>query len=189
MKDVFAANGSATDTTDNYNSDGSFQETVVSTAANGALINQNAYALAADGSSYTDTWSNQDGSHGTYSWNASTSDYQAAWYDGVGTNWSDNYQYAAGGSPQSNGYSYTETYASSDGSQGTRQYDAATGLASINWDSAATGSLSGTSTTAVGFVGLQSEGELTNTQPDLNFFNPAASPGFNSFLSAAETHS
>ena len=88
-----------------------------------------------------------------------------------------------------NGYSYTETYASSDGSQGTRQYDAATGLASISWDSAATGSLSGASTTAVGFVGLQSEGELTNTQPDLNFFNPAASPGFSSFLSAAETHS
>jgi hypothetical protein len=84
--------------------------------------------------------------------------------------------------------SHFETYTSSDGSHGTRQYDSSTGLANISWDSSATGSLSGTSQTAAGFVGLQNDGELTNSQSDLTFFNPAASPAFSAFLTSVEPH-
>jgi hypothetical protein len=44
-----------------------------------------------------------------------------------------------------------------------------------------TGTITGTVTDS-GFIGLQNEGELTNTQPDLSFFNPTVSPAFQSFL-------
>jgi hypothetical protein len=186
-KDAVAADGSQVDTMFNYNPDGSYQEAVVSTAANGRQLNQNTYAVAINGS-YTDTWTSQDGSHGSYWWNTSSSEYQATWYDNNGTYWTDDYQYTAGGSPQTGGHSFVETYTSSDGSQGTRQYDASTGLANISWDSSAAGAVSGTSQTAAGFIGLQNDGELTNTQSDLTFFNPAASPAFSAFLTSHESH-
>jgi hypothetical protein len=185
--DTIAADGSQVDTTLNYNPDGSYQETVASIAANGQQLNQNTYTTSLDGS-YSDSWVSQDGSHGTYGWDTSSSEYHAAWYDTNGIQWTDDYQYTAGGSPQTAGSSFLETYTSSDGSSGTRQYDASTGLASISWDSSATGFLSGTSQTAAGFVGLQNDGELTNSQSDLTFFNPAASPGFSAFLTSVESH-
>jgi hypothetical protein len=187
VKDAIAADGSKVDTTFNYKPDGSYQETVVSAAANGQQINENTYSVSINGS-YSDSWASQDGSHGTYGWDTSSSEYQAAWYDNNGTNWADDYQYTAGGSPQTGGSSFFETYTSSDGSHGTRQYDSSTGLANISWDSSATGSLSGTSQTAAGFVGLQNDGELANHQSDLTFFNPAASPAFSAFLTSVQPH-
>jgi hypothetical protein len=187
VKDAIAADGSQVDTTLNYNPDGSYQETVVSTAANGQQLNENRYTVSINGS-YSDSWASQDGSNGTYGWNTSSSEYQAAWFDNNGTYWTDDYQYSAGGTPQTGGSSFFETYNSSDGSHGTRQYDASTGLANISWDSSATGALSGTSQTAAGFVGLQNDGELTNSQSDLTFFNPAASPAFGAFLTSVEPH-
>ena len=151
-------------------------------SAQGALLSQNAYTPSSADASYTDTWSNADGSHGTYWWNASTSEYLDAWYNADGSSFTDEYQYSSGGSPSS-GASFTETYTGSDGSEGTRTYDASSGALSVNWDSAATGSISGTVTDA-GFYGLQQDGELTNTQPDLSFFNPNVSPAFEGFLTA-----
>ena len=187
VKDAVAADGSRVDTIFNYNPDGSYQENVTSTAANGQQLNQNNYTVSLTGS-YSDSWASQDGSHGTYGWDALTADYHAAWYDSNGTYWTDDYQYGSGGSPQTAGASFVETYNSSDGSHGTRQYDASTGLANISWDSSATGQVSGSSQTAAGFVGLQNDGELTNTQSDLTFFNPAASPAFSAFLASVGPH-
>lgn len=51
----------------------------------------------------------------------------------------------------------------------------------MSWDSASTGQLNGTMTDS-GFIGLQNESELTNTQADLTFFKPNASPSFSAFL-------
>jgi hypothetical protein len=150
--------------------------------ADGNQVSENDYTPGTD-ESYVDNWTNVDGSHGSYWWNASTSEYKETWYNSDGSNWTDDYQYSTGGSPATSGYSYLETYSGSDGSQGTRQFDASTGSTSLTWDSAATGSLSG-STTDSGFLGLQNDGELTNTQQDLTFFNPNVSPGFNAFLAA-----
>ena len=179
-----------------YNADGTYTGTEVSTPAGGGESNtsvhqydaqgnqqsENSYAPTADGS-YSDSWSKVDGSHGSYWWNASTAEYQEAWVDSNGSSWSDDYKYAVGGSPGTTGYSFVETYSASDGSHGTRQFDASTGTSSITWDSTATGSLSGTATDS-GFIGLQHDAELTNTQADPTFFNPSASPSFNAFLAA-----
>ena len=77
--------------------------------------------------------------------------------------------------------SFTETYSDSGGDQGTRQYDASTGVTTVTWYSAATGTITGNVTDS-GFIGLQNDGELTNTQPDLSFFSPAVSPAFQNFL-------
>lgn len=103
--------------------------------------------------------------------------------DSDGSNWTDEYQYASGGSPGAAGYSFIERYSGSDGSQGMRQYDASTGAITLSWDSTATGTLSGT-TTDSGFIGLQNDSELTSTQKDLTFFNPNVSSSFNAFLAA-----
>jgi Ca2+-binding RTX toxin-like protein len=196
-KDVINPDGSTDDTTYTYNADGSQTDTEVQTPAGGGtvttivanysaddtLLNDNSYALSSDGS-YTDNWnSDVNGSHGSYWWNASSSEYQESWYDSDGSSWTDQYQYASGGSPATTGYSFTETYEASDGSEGSRQYDASTGAVTLSWDSASTGQLNGT-TTDSGFYGLEDESELTNTQPDLTFFNPSASPNFNAFLNA-----
>jgi YD repeat-containing protein len=193
--DTTASDGSTNDSTYVYNADGSYTDTVVATPAasaatttvygydaQGHLVSDNTYVPAADGS-YTDSWFNQDASHGSYWWNSSTREYQENWYNSDGTHWTDDYQYAAGGSPGSTGYSFTESYTASDGSQGTRQFDASSGVTSLSWDSALSGPLSGTTADA-GFIGLQNDGELTNTQPDPTYFNPTVSPGFNAFLTA-----
>lgn len=194
--DVVNADGSTDDATRSYNGDGSWSETDVSTptgggaatttvyqyTAQGSVVNENSYTPASDGS-YTDTWSMANGSQGTYWWNASTSTYEETWYDSNGSSWTDEYQYASGGSPGSSGYSFLETYTGSDGSQGSRQYDASTGAITLSWDSPSTGQLSGT-TTDSGFIGLQNEGELGNTQQDLTFFNPNVSSSFSAFLAA-----
>ena len=161
---------------------GASTTTVYEYAANGALLNDNSYTPTSDGS-YTDNWSNADGSYGSYWWNASTSEYQETWYDSNGNSFTDDYQYASGGSPGAAGYSFVETYSAGDGSAGSRQYDASTGEVSLSWDSASTGQLSGTITDS-GFIGLQNEGELTNTQQDLTFFNPNVSTSFSAFLAA-----
>jgi hypothetical protein len=189
------ADGSANDYTYTYNANGTLAGAAeVSTPAgggdsttsvygydgNGNQVSENDYTPSADGS-YTDVWTKADGSHGSYWWNASTLEYKETWYNNDGSNWTDDYQYSSGGSPGTTGYSYVETYSGSDGSEGTRQFDASTGSVSLTWDSAATGSLSG-STANVAFIGLQNDGELTNTQQDLTFFNPNVSPGFNAFL-------
>jgi hypothetical protein len=79
--------------------------------------------------------------------------------------------------------SFTETYTDSNGDQGTRQFDASTGIVNLSWDSSATGTETGT-TTDSGFIGLQNDGELTNTQADPSFFNPAVSSAFQNFLAA-----
>jgi YD repeat-containing protein len=191
--DVASADGSAQDVTNSYNADGSYVQTTVTTPVGGAAttavtdydsngnrLSENVYTPSSGGS-YTDSWQNQDGSYGGYWWNASTQQYQETWQDSNGANWTDDYQYAAGGSPGSTGVSFTETYTDSAGDQGTRQYNAATGVTSLTWDSSATGMLTGT-TTDSGFIGLQNNGELTNTQQDPSFFNPTVSPAFQSFL-------
>jgi hypothetical protein len=189
------ADGSTNDSTFSYNSDGSYSDTVVSTAAGasvsttevqqynaqGQLINQNVYAPSADGS-YTDSWSKPDGSSGTYWWNSSTLEYQENWTNSNGSSWTDDYQYAAGGSPGSTGVSFTETYSDSQGDQGTRQYNASSGITSISWDSSQTGAISGMSSSDSAFVGLQTNGELTNTVNDPTYFNPLVSPAFSAFL-------
>lgn len=159
---------------------GAATTSVYSYDAQGNQLSQNGYTPSADGS-YVDTWSKADGSHGSYWWNASTSEYQENWYDSNGSSWTDDYRYASGGAPGATGYSFTETYSGSDGSQGSRQFDASKGTISLTWDSAATGSLSGT-TTDSGFIGLQKDGELTNMQQDPTFFNPNVSASFNTFL-------
>jgi hypothetical protein len=189
--------GSTDDISTIYNSDGSSTQTEVETPASGSpvqtevsdygtdgtLLNQNVYQLSTGGA-YNDNWSEfQSSTSGNYWWNASTSEYSAAWTNSDGSTFTDEYQYAAGGSPGSSGVSFTETYTDSSGDSGTRQYDAATGVTSVTWYSSATGTLTGT-TTDSGFIGLQNDGELTNTQPDLSFFNPTTSPAFQTFLSA-----
>jgi len=192
--DITNPDASTVDSTFSYNADGSYSDTVISTpagggeasttvsdySAQGSLLSQNTYAPGTDGS-YTDSWSKADGSHGSYWWNASTSEYQESWYNSDGNSWTDSYQYASGGSPGTTGHSYLETYTASDGSQGTRQYDTSTGAVTLSWDSASTGQLNGTTSDA-GFIGLQNESELTNTQQDLTYFNPNVSPSFNAFL-------
>ena len=194
--DYTLADGSTNDWNYTYNADGNSSATEVSTPAGGGAstttvsqddaqgnqLSQNAYTPGSDGS-YTDVWSKADGSHGSYWWNASTSEYQETWYNSDGSNWTDDYQYANGGSSGATGYSFVETYSASDGSEGTRQYNASTGAITLSWDSTATGSLSGT-TSDSGFIGLQNDGELTNTQQDLSFFNPNVSSSFNAFLAA-----
>jgi hypothetical protein len=193
--DTTYPDGSTDDQTYTYNTDGSETETDVSTPAsgpatttvsdygtNGSLVNQNVYTPGSNGS-YTDTWTMANGSSGSYWWNASTSEYQETWTDSDGSSWTDDYQYAAGGSPGATGYSFTETYEASDGSTGSRTYDASTGAVTLAWDSATTGELSGMITDS-GFIGLQSQGELTNTEQDLTFFNPNVSTSFNAFLAA-----
>ena len=188
------ADGSKSDITLSYNADGSFTQTEIDISANGGstativsaydsnhdLLSENTYTPSAGGA-YTDGWDKSDGSHGSYWWNASTREYEASWYDSNGSNWTDIYQYASGGSPGSTGISFTETYTDSAGDQGTRQYDASTGVTNLSWSSTATGTLTGT-TADSGFVGLQNDGELTNTSHDPSFFNPAVSPAFQSFL-------
>jgi Ca2+-binding RTX toxin-like protein/GH24 family phage-related lysozyme (muramidase) len=191
------AGGSTDDSTFSYNSDGSHSDTVVSTAAGasvsttevqqynvqGQLINQNVYTPSADGS-YTDSWSKSDGSSGTYWWNSSSLEYQENWTNSNGSSFTDTYQYAAGGSPGSTGVSFTETYSDSQGDQGTRQYNASSGITSISWDSSQTGAISGMSSSDSAFVGLQANGELTNTVNDPTYFNPLVSPAFSAFLTA-----
>lgn len=194
--DVTNADGSTVDATFSYNSDGTSSSTNISTPAGGGSstttayqydaqgkqLSENSYTPATDGG-YADNWEKADGSSGSFWWNASTSEYQETWYNTDGSHWTDDYQYASEGSPGATGYSFVETYGASDGSQGTREYNASTGAVTLSWDSAATGSLSGT-TSDSGFIGLQNEGELTNTQQDPTFFNPQVSTSFNAFLAA-----
>ena len=157
-------------------------DTQVRTAASGATTTlSNYYELSSDGS-YTDDWGSSDGSYGTYWWNASTQSYVENWTDTNGTTWTDDYQYASGGSPGSTGVSFTETYNDSSGDQGTRQYNASTGVTSVTWYSAATGTTTTGTVSDSGFIGLQNDGVLTNYQPDPSFFNPATSPTFQNFL-------
>lgn len=191
--DVINADGSTSGSIYTYNPDGSYIDTVVATStaststtteygydAEGHLLN---IYTPSTGGSYTDSWSSEDGSHGSYWWNASTMEYQDAWYNSDGTYWTDEYQYAAGGAPSIAGSSYKETYTASDGSQGIRQFDASSGVTSLSWYSAETGPLSGT-TADSGFIGLQNDMEATNISPDPSFFNPATNPAFQSFLTA-----
>jgi hypothetical protein len=196
LDDVTHPDGSTTDASYVYNADGSYVETVVVTPAcgsgtvtttydvnaKGKITNENAYAPGTNGS-YVDTWAKQDGSFGAYWWNASTHEYLDTWHNSNGSYFVDEYQYAAGGSPSATNASFTETYSASDGSHGTRQFNATTGKTTIYYNSKSTGALSET-TTATGFIGLQGNGELTNTQNDLTFFNPAVSPVFNALLHA-----
>ena len=105
---------------------------------------QNSYTRSSDGS-YSDTWSNSSAA-GSYWWNASTEAYQESWHDSNGASWTDDYQYASGGSPGGSGVSFTETYTYSNGDQGTRQYDASTGATTLSWYSSATGTITGTVT-------------------------------------------
>ena len=193
--DAINADGSTSSSIYTYNPDGSYIDTVVATAtataststtteygydAEGHLLN---IYTPSTGGSYTDSWSSEDGSHGSYWWNASTMEYQDAWYNSDGTYWTDEYQYAAGGAPSIAGSSYKETYAASDGSQGIRQFDASSGVTSLSWYSAETGPLSGT-TADSGFIGLQNDMEVTNSSPVPSFFNPATNPALQSFLTA-----
>jgi hypothetical protein len=186
--------GTTSDTTYSYNADGSYVGTDLITPpgggpvttqvsdydSNGNRLNENFLTPSSDGS-YSDIWEKSDGSAGSYWWNASTLEYQAYWYNNDGSYSTDDYQYSAGGSPASSGNSFTETYTDSSGDQGTRQYEASTGVTNLSWSSSATGTLSGTTTDA-GFIGLQNDGEITNTLPDPSFFNPTVSPAFHSFL-------
>ncbi len=187
------AGGSATTTVYGYNPQGQLLSTDIqnpdhsiddySYNSQGQLTNQNIYTPSADGS-YTDTWFKQDGSQGTYWWNASTLEYQESWHNPDGSTFTDDYQYSTGGVPGSTSVSFTETYSDSHGDQGTRQFNASTGITTVTWDSAQTGSISGTNANDSGFIGLQLEGELTNTVNDPSYFNPLASPAFSSFLTA-----
>jgi len=188
------ADGSTDNSTFTYNADGTSVEMEIVTPAGGGnpttqvsafdsqgqLVSANTYTRSANGS-YTDSWYATDGSQGNYSWNESTEQYNESWFSADGTSFSDQYQYATGGSPAVSGVSYTETYAASDGSHGTRQFDGASDATNLTWYSSATGNLSGTISDA-GFIGLQNNDGLTNAQSDLTFFNPNVSPGFHSFL-------
>ena len=192
--DITGADGSTSNSTYGYNADGSYVLTEVNTPAGGEvtttvwnydssgnLVSDNQYTPTAGGS-YTDSWNNSNGSEGGYWWNASTPEYQATWYDASdGVQSTDDYQYSAGGSPGTSGASFVETYSDSAGDSGTRQYNASTGITSVSWYSAATGTITGTVTDS-GFIGLQNDGELTNTQNDPSFFNPTTSPAFQHFL-------
>ena len=191
-----AADGSSNNTTFSYNADGSFITTEVETPAGGTPVttevvgydssgnelNDNSYTPGTNGS-YTDGWSKPDGSYGGYWWNSSTDEYRASSTDANGTSWTDDYQYASGGAPGSSAVSFTETYSDGAGDEGTRQYNAVTGVTAVSWYSTATGTITGTVSDS-GFIGLQNDGELTNTQPDLTFFNPATSSTFQNFLAA-----
>jgi YD repeat-containing protein len=147
------------------------------------LTSTNNFVPSSDGS-YTDTWSTSAGAQGEYWWNASTSEYQETWQNADGTSFTDTYQYAPGGSPANSGYSFTETYSDSSGDTGSRIYNAMTGTTTVSWDSAQTGPISGTSANDTGFVGLQLDGEVTNTTNDPTYFNPQLSAPFNAFLTA-----
>jgi Ca2+-binding RTX toxin-like protein len=189
----YDGNGGTDDTSFTLNGDGSLTSTEVATPGDGSpatttvtqfdgvWLSSNSYTRSPDGS-YSDAWSHQGGSGGTYWWQASSFEYQQNGADSSGTTWTDDYQYAAGGSPGGTGVSFTETYTDSAGDQGTRQYDAGTGVTSLTWYSSATGTTLTGTTTDAGFVGLQNDDELTNTQSDLTFFNPNVSPSFNAFL-------
>jgi hypothetical protein len=193
-EDVVNPDGSTVDSTYAYNADGSYVQTSLSTPAaggpvttkvsdydnNDGLLSANSYTPSSDGS-YTDQWEKSDGSAGSYWWNTSSAEYQANWHNSDGSYSTDDYQYGSGGTPGTNGVSFTETFRDSSGDHGTRQYDASTGVTSLTWYSSATGTLTGT-TTDNGFIGLQDQGELTNTVNDPSFFNPAVSPSFQSFL-------
>jgi|GEM_PF-5576841 len=190
------ADGSTDSQTWTYSSDGSYTTTDVHTPQGGGastttvdsydqnnqLLSQNSYTPQVDGS-YSDSWSKADGSQGTYWWNSSIGEYLDSWVNSNGSSFTDEYQYSSGGSPGVIGVSFTETYSGSDGSSGTRQYDAATNVTTINWVSSQVGAISSASSGDAGFIGLSQDGELTNTQPDLSFFNPNVSPVFNTLLS------
>jgi hypothetical protein len=193
IRDITQSDGSTADSTYLYNADGTFKQTEVDAPAGGPIttqvtdydsggnqVSQNSYTPNGGGS-YTDSWEKSDGSAGGYWWNASTLEYQAHWSNSDGSYSTDDYQYTAGGAPGGSVVSFTETYSDSSGDQGTRQYSATTGVTSLSWYSSATGTLTGT-TSDSGFIGLQNDGELTNTQHDPSFFNPAVSPAFQSFL-------
>jgi Ca2+-binding RTX toxin-like protein len=187
------ASGVATTTAYGYDAQGQLQN-VATTNPDGSIIDRgynnesqllstNNFVPSGDGS-YTDTWSTSAGAQGEYWWNASTSEYQETWHNADGTSFTDTYQYAAGGTPANSGYSFTETYSDSSGDAGTRIYNAMTGTTTVSWDSAQTGSISGTSANDTGFIGLQLDGEVTNTTNDPTYFNPLVSPAFNAFLTA-----
>jgi YD repeat-containing protein len=195
--DTVSADGSTNDVSYNYSPDTSYVETSVATPADdsatttavydinaqGQISNENTCTPGTDGS-YTDSWSKSDGSSGSYWWNASTSEYLDTWNNSDGIAFTDEYQYAPGGSPTTAGASYTETYTESDGSTGTRQYDSTSNTTMVTWDSSDTGVITSVSTGNSGFIGLLNDGELTNTQNDLTYFNPAVNPTFANFLSA-----
>jgi hypothetical protein len=147
----------------------------------GQLQTQNVYELDANGS-YNDNWSKPDGSYGSYWWNESTGEYDDFVSNSNGTWWDDDYQFASGGSPATKGYSFTESYYESDGSNGTRQYDAASGATNVSWYSSQTGTTATGNVPDSGFYGLQADEGLTNTQQDPTFFNPSVSPSFQLFL-------
>jgi hypothetical protein len=186
--------GTTRDSSYSYNADGTYVQTTLVTPpgggsvttqvsdydSSGNRVSDNSFTPSAD-DSYLDAWEKPDGSNGNYWWNSSTLEYGAAWYNSDGSYSTDDYKYAAGGSPGGSGVSFTETYSDTNGDEGSRQYDATTGVTTLSWYSAATGTLTGTITDA-GFIGLQNDGELTNTQHDPSFFNPAVSPSFQSFL-------
>jgi YD repeat-containing protein len=192
--DVTNADGSTSDASYSYNADGSYSDTVVTTPAaggsstttvygydaQGALASENSFTPAADGS-YADSWWRADGSHGAYTWDSTTGVYQDSWVDASGTYWTDDYQYAAGGTPGESGVSFTETYSASNGSQGTRQFDSSSDQTTVTWYTSTLGTLTGTTNDA-GFIGLKNNDGLSNTEQDPTFFNPAVSPGFSAFL-------
>jgi hypothetical protein len=180
-----------------YNDDGSYTQTDVLTYAGdlgtsttvhdfdptGQQLSQNTYTPQSDGS-YVDYWSKSDSSQGQYWWNASSLEYQDTWQNADGSSFTDDYQYASGGTPGGTGVSFTETYSDSSGDQGTRQFNASTDMTTITWNSAQTGNISEAISGDVGFVGLTTNGELTNSQNDPTFFNPAVSPTFAALLAA-----
>jgi Ca2+-binding RTX toxin-like protein/GH24 family phage-related lysozyme (muramidase) len=148
----------------------------------GALRSEKSYTASTDGT-YTDTWSKQDGTNGSYWWNASTREYQEDWHNDNGSAWTDSYHYSAGGSPAGGGGSFTESYGGGHETHGTRQSDATSGIANINWYSSAMGTVTGTDSGA-GFIGMQINLDLTNTTPDPIFINSAMSPHFEVFPAA-----
>jgi hypothetical protein len=187
------ASGIATTTAYGYGTQGQLQS-VETTNPDGSIIDNsygnqsqlvstNTFIPSGDGS-YTDTWSTSAGAQGEYWWNASTSEYQETWQNADGTSFTDTYQYAAGGSPANSGYSFTETYNDSGGDSGSRVYNAMMGTTTVSWDSAQTGSISGASANDTGFIGLQLDGEVTNTVNNPTYFNPLVSSAFNAFLTA-----
>jgi Ca2+-binding RTX toxin-like protein len=187
------AGGLATTSTYDYNAEGQLQSVDVANPdgslsdrsydTEGDLVNSNNYVPYADGS-YADSWSKSDGSSGTYWWSASTGEYMENWYNADGSSFTDTYQYATGGSPANSGFSFTETFTDSSGDSGSRVYDATTGTTTVSWDSTLTGPISGTSPSDSGFIGLQLNGETTNTANDPTYFNPLLSSAFNDFLTA-----
>jgi Ca2+-binding RTX toxin-like protein len=180
-----------------YNADGSFTVTdawanadssepitqVTAYSATYQVVSQNTYSPSSDGS-YTDSWSQADGSHGTYWWNSSTGEYLDTWNNSDGSSFTDEYQYSPGGGPTVAGSSFTETYSASDGDAGTRQYNASTNTTMVTWDSSSTGLITTTSSGDTGFVGLINNEEQTNAQNDPTYFNPAANPAFSNLLAA-----